>query len=907
MSVTKRPYFRRLLLGTSIVAFATAPELDAVAAAPSVNPVQQVWQSLSQQSPSLRQATVSAYAYDVTSHQVLAVIHPDWLQTPASVTKLITTAAALDLLGPGFRYQTRVVTPTHSTGGPIYLVGGGDPLLEADGSTVFETLAAKVAHKVASASRVVGVAAGFRPPLYGIGWTLDDLAADYGAGTSALMAGRSEVAVMARGLAVGRPVQLQLQFNSPTQPNQYFQLRNLSVTTSGNVPETLSVTRPPGTNQVLVTGTLPVGWTTKSMLSIGQPARFAATLFQTLLKHDGVALSSAAATGSVQGPTRLLAHYQSPPLADLLKLQNQYSINQMAENLYRMLGRRESDSGSLAASARVLARWLPRAGVATSGLQMVDGSGLSPLDDMSARQVVQVLRYATTRPWFSIYEHSLMELNSSVNGGVLTGHHFDLPSGTQVWLKTGNLSNQWNYAGYVHTQNGHLVAFAILDNGPPTNVNAVVGSPLDKMVIALTQGNSQGLSAKSVDMGAASGTMDLPRSLAFLVPKLAAMRRASGGIVGLSVVDVGTGRVVWHQNGEKLLPAGLLPRLAVLTAGLERSNGRFSDVTVRAYGTLRAGVLRGWLSISGHGNPLLTPSDLAQLAVSVKRAGIRAVTGSTRLVGERLDMPWPSAMPWSGMGQWYAVPTANLLVNADAVSIGIVGGQSPRQPELSIAPADLHLTVDNALSVNPTAPTTVRAAFNPTTGGYQLTGNVRPGDHTQIQVAPAFADLVGGTYFRTELTRAGVVTPRTFVQTAIDAGRIVGRLPGEQIAALTAPALTQPGNAIVNQVYAHLGSQANTELAQLLGQASQMEDPTAVGMENYLTPDSVGLLLATVDHRPATTPLRQFLLNQLWDTSAPEVNTLAGYVRSPAGKLYALVGIHSNLLWNGSFAPTVYP
>ena len=91
-------------------------------------PLQTAWLHIID-TPSLRHASISATAYDLTTHRSLAAIHADWRETPASLMKLFTSAAALHTLGPSYRYRTEVRASGATTGAPptLYLVGGGDP------------------------------------------------------------------------------------------------------------------------------------------------------------------------------------------------------------------------------------------------------------------------------------------------------------------------------------------------------------------------------------------------------------------------------------------------------------------------------------------------------------------------------------------------------------------------------------------------------------------------------------------------------------------------------------------------------------------------------------------------------------------------------------------------------------
>lgn len=912
-------------------------------------PLENSWLSILNSKTSLTGATVSAFAYDLTSHEVVGSVHPNWRQPPASVTKLITSAAALEDLGPDFRYVTRVALPTGSKPGPIYLVGGGDALLEANKTSTLEALAKTVAARVKVATQVVGVSTLYAPPIYGTGWTLGDVVADYGAGTTALMAERSEIEVAVSGAAPGKPPVTELIFNSAAGVPSYFHIVNHAVSVARGKPNTLAVIRELGTNNILLTGDMPQGAYTEQFLSIGSPAEYASTLFQSLLAKDGVKFQQGATTGALPAGTTTIASHSSEPLKKSLQLQNQFSVNQMAENLYRMLGVPAQNrslagisgaagsvglagggSGSKEASATAEKAFLTKAGVNQNGLAPVDGSGLSELDEMSASQVVQVLRYASTRPWFSTYLHSLMQLNSS-NAGFLVGHPYALPQGAVAYVKTGNLSNQWNYAGYIKAPNGHLIAFAILDNGPQTVNMDLVGSALDQMLddvakypgTASTKRSTASDAAIIASAGNPSPNVSMPKSLSFMSDKLKGVLDANG-IVGVSVTDLGTGKVVWSSNGNTLLNLGLLPRLAVADAALEKAKS-FGNITVQALGNITNGTLSGPLVLMGNGYPDLTLLNLQSLAKQIAKKQIRRVDGPIEYVYAGGTLPYPQDIALEDIGQAFAPPEAPLTGTASLVTLHVSAGQpgttratSPSST-VTVSPSDAPVHVVNDITVSVKGTTQVKASYDLRRQAYVLTGNVQPGGGESIQVAPPNASAVSATVFRDALEQAGVSVTGGVQQVAslgqAGAGiangigattkRVVARIYGPSISSAIPAMLNSPSSQLAGQFYRAIGEGRFKAVVQKLGSNAFLSDPLALGWENYATPNNVASLLVQLSHDPRATSLSSALKAHLWNSVAPQVHSIAGYVRSPSGQMYAVVAIASEMLWNGNFAPQV--
>ncbi|QSO47392.1 D-alanyl-D-alanine carboxypeptidase/D-alanyl-D-alanine endopeptidase [Alicyclobacillus mengziensis] len=896
--------------------------------------LQQAWSSIVSSSPTLKNATISAYAYDITTGKMLAAVNPNMRQTPASVTKLVTSAAALAALGPNYQYTTKVNVEANSTSSapaPIYLVGGGDPWLEANGATGLETLAQSVASQIKTATQVVGVGSLFTPPTYETGWPIGDIPYNYASGVSALMAERSEIQVKVTATTTGQAPTVKLVFNSTAVSPEYFHIVNQATTLPTGQPSTLSVTRQIGTNNIVIDGGIPAGQTSAPFLSIGHPALFTATLFQDLLKQDGVTFTSNPTTGTLPNGTQTIATHQSQTLAKLLVIQNQYSINQMADNLYRMLGVNATGVGSPQAASAALSKFLQQAGVSQSGLQIVDGSGLSPLDEISSMQLVKLLAYASTQPWFNVLKDSLMHVNHPNNAGILAYHPFNLPTGTNIWVKTGNLSNQWNYAGYAQAENGDLIAFAILDDGAPTYLNSGVGSPLDLMIddtaswpnVSTTSSSPVSVAPTSLPSAITPPltqplTLPLTPQLAQqLAPVLQRIQQAqnSGAVVGVSVVNAATGQPVYDVNGNKLMRAGLLPRLAVGAAALQ-SGAQFKGVTLEAEGTMSGSTLSGSLVVNGNGDPSLTTGDLAQLATAVKQAGIRYVTGGLTYVDTTNGQYWPDAAPWNNQGQVWAPPASTLSVNHDVVTLTVQAKGPAQTPSVTVSPADAPIQVVNQLTIGTPGPGArpaagpdggIQATLKNGTNTYVLTGNVQPGRPVTIQVAPPNAAAVAATALQDALKSAGVAVSGGIQSVAQDPGaKVIATIAAPPVTSLIPALLKDTTSGPATELYNLLGTGGDAAVTQLLGSTDQIVDPTALALENYVTPASVTSMLSSAYNNAADAPLKQ-ALNHLWTFQSPQVQGTAGYVKGPDGTVYAVTVIQAELPWNGSFAPIIQP
>ena len=448
---------------------------------------------------------------DAASGQPLFSENDGQLFAPASNAKLFTTAAALALLGPGYRMSTPVVAEgsidaTGTLHGDLRLIGGGDPTLSGrqypwDGHTerpnppltALDALAAQVAASGIHAvdGPVLADDTLFPQEPYGLGWAWDDLQWEYGAAISALTLNDNvRYLTVTPGIAAGAPVSVAWNPAVAGLPDDLL----VSATTSApGARPALGIDRLPA-QPLRIYGTLPAGAApTHVAIALEDPARFAADAFRASLLAAGVAVSGAASpvhrpsldtesfTAETHEPVplvplpagatslaapaqgRVVAQRQSVPLSAIITVTNKVSQNLHAELLLHLLGRAEGGDGSAAAGARVRRAWLTTAaGVAPDEFLLHDGSGLSADDRVTPRALTTLLHWSTTQPWGPV-------LRSSLPIGGVDGTLEDRLTGLRgrVQAKTGTLSAVDALSGFLVTDSGRTVIFSILCNDYP--------------------------------------------------------------------------------------------------------------------------------------------------------------------------------------------------------------------------------------------------------------------------------------------------------------------------------------------------------------------------------------------------------------------------------------------------------
>jgi D-alanyl-D-alanine carboxypeptidase/D-alanyl-D-alanine-endopeptidase (penicillin-binding protein 4) len=191
------------------------------------------------------------------------------------------------------------------------------------------------------------------------------------------------------------------------------------------------------------------------------PALAAGLVFRTALRKAGIAVPGAVRTGVAGQDAVPLGSVQSPTLATIVRFMDQESDNFTAELLLKQLGATQTGRGTTAAGAAIVTRALTQAGVPMAGVRIVDGSGLSTLDRLTANALTTLLRVAWNDA--SIRPAVLAALPVAGVSGTLEDRMRRGPARGNVIAKTGTTQEASALSGYVR---GRYV-FAILQNGSP--------------------------------------------------------------------------------------------------------------------------------------------------------------------------------------------------------------------------------------------------------------------------------------------------------------------------------------------------------------------------------------------------------------------------------------------------------
>ena len=424
---------------------------------------------------SLIHASVSICIADPDNGEIIADYNSWKSLIPASVMKLISSAAALELLGPDYTFKTTVGYTgslnkrSGKLTGNIVIWGGGDPALGSKNFTEhyqdFLSIWISEIKKLGITKiegRIISDDSYYNYIPVPDKWLWEDIGNYYGAGVY--------------GLSVFDNM-YEIHFNTSADSLHPFiteiipyecksELKNW-LTASGTTDKGNVFAVPYSTNGWLV-GSIPSNQEDFILkASITNPPLLLASMLTEKLKTSGIAVSEEPATARVEQkyisePIIRITETKSPTLSEIINVLNHESINLYAETLLKELGKRYKNESSTSSGIEVVSDFLKNAGIKTEGLFIEDGSGLSPLNAVNTRELVNLLIYMKrSGKYFKEYYASLPYAGVE---GTLKGWFMDPVFDSRLKAKSGSMTRVRNYAGYFSTVSGRNMVFSIIVN-----------------------------------------------------------------------------------------------------------------------------------------------------------------------------------------------------------------------------------------------------------------------------------------------------------------------------------------------------------------------------------------------------------------------------------------------------------
>ena len=365
--------------------------------------------------------SVTASVIDVATGEELLDQSATTGVTPASTNKVLTAWAALSSMGPGHTLQTKAVLD----GQTVTLVGGGDVLLADDAGDPTATAGHAGLGDLARATAEQLKAQGTTS----VSLRLDDT----------LFTG----AQWNDGWEAGNE-----QYVAKVQPIMV----DVSATQNQGYP--------------------------------ADPAMEAAQAFARHLSEAGITVDGDASRAAAPGGAKELASVSSAPLSDILALSLKTSDNTMTEVEGRLVALQAKETADFAGASKAVAAQLRKDGFDTSGLTLLDSSGLAKGNKVPAKLLAQILAKSAGDDGGSAGRTLVADLPVGALDGTLGNRLHDTAAAGTVRAKTGSLEQTSSLAGVVTTADGRLLAFAILANGFPANGGSAAGAAIDNHFVA---------------------------------------------------------------------------------------------------------------------------------------------------------------------------------------------------------------------------------------------------------------------------------------------------------------------------------------------------------------------------------------------------------------------------------------
>ena len=427
----------------------------------------------------LKNASWSVTARYLDSGEKIVSLNSELAIAPASNMKLITSSAALDILGEDYKFVTRIysdgeIDKAGILNGNIYIVGGGDPTLGYNlvkGSLSLDNLMASWIRafndkgiKSISGNIIADDLLYDRIPIPD-NWVWVDLGNYYAASTSALTINNNLYFLYFKPAdKVGDSAEL-----IRTEPI----IENLEFTNYMKTGEKSSgdngyVYNAPLQFNATLRGTIPQGNDEFSIKgSIPNPPLFAAQYFRTTLIQNKIFVKGEAATIDKKikyNGNNLITETSSPSLKDIVFIVNKKSDNLYTEMLLKAIGYKAKGEGSVEKGIEAVEEYFNKNKINTDGLIMYDGCGLSRSDAITTNLMCDLLTMISKKSYFRSFFNSLAFVGNPDDISAYSNYGIGTPIEMNVHLKSGVIERVRAYSGYLKDMNGRTIVFSMVAN-----------------------------------------------------------------------------------------------------------------------------------------------------------------------------------------------------------------------------------------------------------------------------------------------------------------------------------------------------------------------------------------------------------------------------------------------------------
>lgn len=425
-------------------------------------------------------ALVGVYVESIDEDRVWYNHNGNITMIPASNNKILTTAAAMDLLGPDYIYSTTFAFSgkINSEGilkGNLVVIGSGDPTIsgrfnKGNVTQTFEEWAEKL--KTLGIKKVEGDLIGddnyFDDQVYSRGWFPYEFGEWYQAPVGALAFNDNCVDMKWKaGRKVGSAAVPKF-----TLPFPYLDVINKVVTVEKNKNNNRYYFRWPSKKEVEVTGSVPLGKISKlDSTAVDNPTTFFIETFYHVLEKKGISISGKALDIDILETTpdnnnlTIVSVFQSPRLKEIIDIINLRSQNFYAEQVFKTIGKIKYGKGSFYNGRKAVTDFFKKNKIETSGLRVRDGSGLSWMNLVQPSQLAKVLKVMAKHEFSEEYMDTFP--HAGVKGSIKSrfrNNDKQKKIAKKVLGKTGYISGTYSLSGYVETAGGNKLVYSVIVN-----------------------------------------------------------------------------------------------------------------------------------------------------------------------------------------------------------------------------------------------------------------------------------------------------------------------------------------------------------------------------------------------------------------------------------------------------------
>jgi D-alanyl-D-alanine carboxypeptidase/D-alanyl-D-alanine-endopeptidase (penicillin-binding protein 4) len=413
------------------------------------------------------ETAVGVYAQDVTSDQPFLAVEAERALNPASVMKLVTTYAGLELLGPAYMWPTEVYAmgtlQQDVLAGDLILKGYGDPKMTLESFwLLLKNLRGRGVREIRGDlvldRRYFAGAESYDPGRFD-----EQPTRPYNTGPDALLVNFKAIRLQFIPDMEARAVRILVEPALPqvTIANSIV----LDRAPCGNWVNRLKIeSRGDGQQARFAFGgnySAQCGEQARHFSVLGH-TQYVHSVFQELWREMGGTFAGGVRDGAAGNGAKLLAAVQSQTLSEVVRDINKFSNNVMARQLFLTLGAVGGGAPATAEKAsRTIKQWLAQKGVAAPELVLENGSGLSRIERISAASVGRMLVDAFRSP---VMPELIASMPVVAVDGTMRKRLAGAEVAGQAHIKTGGLSGVRSIAGYVLDNAGRRVVVVLIIN-----------------------------------------------------------------------------------------------------------------------------------------------------------------------------------------------------------------------------------------------------------------------------------------------------------------------------------------------------------------------------------------------------------------------------------------------------------